>query len=239
MATKTNAASIAVNEIIEPARDWDVNQSSDRHLIAELWHHWFPVTHHTVALSRNKAVCHPVKSIAAHRSSLLAPKWLGFFPPCFTWSSITNPCDAFNISIKWSSGVHFLQACVWYPGGKTCFFCTCDVCLHVIVPVCVLVCLRLRQLTEFWTHVKFLHVLWGCRPRACSQYELKAQQACLSLDSIPIVLSFLPAMFQRKALKRRREEGAGAEEREEAGGWGGGRKDEQPFMPDFCPLLLQ
>lgn len=90
-------------------------------------------------------------------------------------------------------------------------------CLRDSLSACVLVCLKLRAcagglVEEFWTHVKFFHVLWGRRPRACSQCELKAQQGHLSLDSTPIVLSFLPAMFQRGALKRwrrRRERGGG------------------------------
>lgn len=87
MATKANATSIAANEIIEPARHWAVKQLSDKHnhhLIAELWHHWFPLTYHTVAQSRNKAVCHAIESIAAHRFSLPADRlqknnWLCFF----------------------------------------------------------------------------------------------------------------------------------------------------------------
>lgn len=73
MATNANATSIAVNEIIEPARHWAVRRLSDKHdhhLIAELWQYRFPLTYSTVALSRNKAVCHAVKSIAA--SILLA-----------------------------------------------------------------------------------------------------------------------------------------------------------------------
>lgn len=94
----------------------------------------------------------------------------------------------------------------------------CAACLHEVVPTRVHVCSRLplcarNSAKEFWTHVKSFHVLWGCRPRACSQQELKAQQGHLSLDSTPIVLSFLPAMFQRETLKRckgrRKEQGRG------------------------------
>lgn len=96
-------------------------------------------------------------------------------------------------------------------------------------------CTRMRpcllKAEEFWTHVKFFHVLWGCRPRACSHCVLKAQQGHLSLDSTPIVLSFLPAMFQIEALQRWR-----GEEREkggEAGREGQGRDDKHLFIPYF------
>lgn len=91
-------------------------------------------------------------------------------------------------------------------------------CLRELVPTRVHVRSRpplcaCNSAKEFWTHVRSFHVLWGCRPRACSQHELKAQQGHLSLDSTPIVLSFLPAVFQRETLKRcegrRKEQGGG------------------------------
>lgn len=75
--------------------------------------------------------------------------------------------------------------------------CTC-VCPRLLMAATV----RLNSVERFWTHVRSFHVLWGCRPRACSQCELKAQQGHLSLDSTPIELPFLPAVFQREALKK-------------------------------------
>lgn len=82
-AKAANAASIAVHVIIKPARQRAGQQLSDKHnhhLKAELCHwisHWFPLTYrcvHTVAQRSNKAVCHAIKSIAAHRFSAPAER---------------------------------------------------------------------------------------------------------------------------------------------------------------------
>lgn len=109
-----------------------------------------------------------------------------------------------------------LLTCVRFLGRKSVL--PCAACLRELVPTRVHVRSRpplcaCNSAKEFWTHVRSFHVLWGCRPRACSQHELKAQQGHLSLDSTPIVLSFLPAMFQRETLKRcegrRKEQGRG------------------------------